>query len=242
MNRIKLAMEYVLFRFRYPPPVKFVRLSKTVGTFYSQAGQDLFISAILFDQLNQESNQIVIDIGANHPTKFSNSYFLEKHFGCKTLAIDPLEEFQELWNTFRPNAEFLPIALGSKDDFLDITIPIAGDSMYSSLGGVMKAFHKGQCEVRRVKVRTLREVLEDRKITDVLLMSIDVEGFELEVLKGINFDEVKFKAIICENNSNGSFGSNEIRDFLIQKDYVYYARIGRLDDLFISPSLRKALT
>jgi FkbM family methyltransferase len=239
MNRIRFALEYILFRLRYPSPVKFVRVTKMMGTFYSQAGQDLFISGILFNQLNQESNQLIIDIGANHPTKYSNSYFFEKYFACKTLAIDPLHEFKELWDAYRPSAEFLSVALGSKDDFLNITIPIAGDNMLSSLeeGGVMKTFHKGRFEVRKVRVTTLRQVLEDRRITDVLLMSIDVEGFELEVLKGIDFDKVKFKVIICENNSNKSFGSDEIRNFLIQKNYIYYARIGRLDDLFISPSM-----
>ena len=237
MIRIRLALEYLSFRLRYPPPVKFVRRN-ALGTYYSQAGQDLVTSAALFQQLDQRPNQVVVDIGANHPTKFSNSFFLERYFGCKTLAIDPLHEFKEQWASIRPAAEFIPLAIGSKEDFLDMTVPVVGDRMYSSLQqDATKSFQQGECEVRRVRVSTLRQVLEDRNIGEVLLLSIDVEGFELEVLKGIDFGRVKFMAILCENNSDKYFGSDDVRDFLTQKGYVYYARIGLLDDLFLSQEL-----
>jgi hypothetical protein len=39
-----------------------------------------------------------------------------------------------------------------------------------------------------------------------------------------------------ENNSDGALGSNEIRDYLINQGYIYYARVGWLDDVFISQS------
>ena len=236
-QKLRLALTLIVFKLSYPF-VKFIRVKKRVGTFYSQDGQDLLVSAILFDKLEKSSNKLVIDIGANHPTKFSNSYFLEKYFGCKTLAIDPLLEFEELWKKYRPNAEFISVALGSKDDFININIPLAGDNMLSSLdGGFMKDIHKGQIEVRKIRVMTLQEILEVRKITEVLLMSIDVEGFELEVLRGIDFDKVRFSVIICENNSGRIFGSNAIREHIIQKGYVYYARVGWLDDVFVSTSI-----
>ncbi len=236
-----MAFRLILFKARYPS-TRFLRVKKTIGTFYSQDGQDLLIAAILFNRLKNNSEKLIVDIGANHPIDFSNSYFLEKYFGCKTLAIDPLAEFGKLWEKSRPKAEFLSSALGSKNGMADIKIPIGGSNMFSSLvGGVMKEMHKGQFETRKVKVTTLRQVLEDRNITEVLLMSLDVEGFELEVLRGIDFDRVKFDAIICENNSEKPFGSDEIRDLLMQNGYIYYARLGWLDDLFISPTILREI-
>lgn len=233
-NKFKLLLKYLHFRLRYPS-VLFVRPDKTIGTYYSQGGQDLFMSAILFGhQQNEPSGRLVVDIGANHPEKFSNSLFFEKYFGCKTLAIDALAEFSELWRSSRPNAEFLPVALGRNNGVIKINIPVSGDNMFST---VDEKLSKGHCEARQVPLTTLSQVFEERRITDVFLMSLDVEGFELEVLQGMDFDKVSVKAILVENNNKKAFGSDELRDFLINKGYIFYARIGWLDDVFLLPEI-----
>lgn len=236
--KIAVVVRYLQFRFCYPR-VRYVRPRKVIGTYHSQDGQDLLMSVVLFGyQENIKLSRFIVDIGANHPIKFSNSLFFEKYFGCKTLAVDPLSEFGQLWHTHRPSAEFLSVALGKTEGFINLNVPIGGDSVFSNVdGGVDKKIHKGEYEVRKVEMTTLRHVLAERAVTDVLLLLIDVEGFELDVLQGTDFDKVKFQIILIENNNNGTFGSNDIRTYLLQRGYVYYARIGCLDDMFVSPEL-----
>lgn len=239
-NRLRSLWEYGKFRARYPA-VEFARPLKSIGTFFSQDGQDLYVSALLVPLLQDRlSSRVVVDVGANHPQKFSNSFFFEKYLGCATIAIDPLQEFEALWRAERQNAKFYNVALGSKDGGeLTLNVPTGYDNMFASLdGGQRKESVKSIPHERRlVKVTTLTRLLESNGVADVLLMSIDVEGSELEVLRGIDFAALTFRCVLIENNSDGYFGDDAIREFMISRGYVYFARIGWLDDLFLHPSL-----
>jgi FkbM family methyltransferase len=234
LNKIKLLFDYLLFKIKYPK-TKFVRVNKTIGTYYSQDGQDIYLSSLLFKIISNDKRiNMIIDIGANHPIRYSNSLFFEKYLQFNVIAIDPLIEFENLWKELRPNSEFINVALGECDDVLEIKIPVGGDNMFSSLDVEnVKSVYKGGFEYRNVEVVSLKSILERRNINEVLFISIDVEGFELEVLKGIDFDKVQIIAFVIENNTKQSFGDDRIRNFLISKGYIYYARIGWLDDVFI---------
>ena len=79
----------------------------------------------------------------------------------------------------------------------------------------------------------LQKLLDKHSISDAIVLSIDVEGAEMEVLESIDFDRSTFKCILVENNHSSWFGSREIRAFLASKGYIYYARFWQLDDVFL---------
>ena len=92
-------------------------------------------------------------------------------------------------------------------------------------------------EKRTVPTNTLKDIFEANGISEVLLMSVDVEGFELDVVKGIDFNAVLIRCIIIENNSKSLYGSDDIREYLIKRNFNYHARIGHLDDVFVHASM-----
>jgi FkbM family methyltransferase len=241
-NYLVSAVKYLRFRMKYPS-VSFVRPLKSVGTFFSQDGQDLYVSSLIVPLYNKIESRMVIDVGANDPQKFSNSLFFEKYLGCETIAVDPLREFQEQWDSTRHRAKFYNLALGSKEGELVLNVPAHHDNMFSTLdGGHRKENVKSVPHERRpVKVTTLTKLLKSNDVTDVLFMSIDVEGSELDVLRGIDFECLKFMCVLIENNSDGYFGDDAIRDYMMERGYIYYARLGWLDDLFLHPSLHMML-
>ena len=50
-----------------------------------------------------------------------------------------------------------------------------------------------------IKCKTLEKILDNIKIPKLIdLFSLDVEGYEFEVLNGINFNSVKFKYILVD--------------------------------------------
>lgn len=234
--------KYGLFRMKYPS-VAFVRPLKSVGTFFSQDGQDLYMASLLIPLFDKINSRVVIDVGANDPQKFSNSLFFEKYLGCETIAVDPLREFEEQWRSTRQKAKFYNFALGSKEGELVLNVPVQYDNMFSSLdGGHRKEGVKSVPHERRpVKVTTLTHLLKLNDITDALFISIDVEGSELEVLRGIDFESLKFLCVLIENNSDGYFGDDAIREYMVKHGYIYFARLGWLDDLFLHPSLHTIL-
>jgi FkbM family methyltransferase len=230
---IKRKFDYIKFKLNYPsiPVLHWTENSKM----YSQHGQDLYLAGLLFGRFKSEPG-VVLDIGCNHPVKFSNSLFFERHMGCKIIAIDALEDYQNLWAEVRPNAEFIATALAESPGEVTLFIPERShqiDDMFSSINSINPKIKDSKYISKKVKSTTVDKVLTDRGINHILFASIDVEGAEMEVLKGIDFEKVKISAIIIENNNTSQYGSNEIRDYLENKDYVFYSRIGFLDDVFV---------
>ena len=58
-------------------------------------------------------------------------------------------------------------------------------------------------------------------------MSLDVEGAELEVLKGINYDKYKFKYILIEVRD-----LNSVSEFLAKHGYVLEKQLSSHDYLY----------
>ena len=54
-------------------------------TFFSQASQDRFVYTLLYLMNEKDSKGYFIDIGREHPTFRSNTYFFEKEFEWEDL-------------------------------------------------------------------------------------------------------------------------------------------------------------
>jgi FkbM family methyltransferase len=176
-------LDFLKFRIKYPY-VPIIR-PLSIGTYFSQEGQDLYISSLLFNELKSSNVEVVIDVGCNHPERFSNSNFFEKYFNCKTIAIDPIEEYGDLWRKMRPNAIFIAKALGKSAGTVTLNIPEKSsiyDDMFSSIDGKNPKVGKMRCIQRKVPCVTLSSIFDSQKVDSVALLSIDVEGAELDVL------------------------------------------------------------
>jgi FkbM family methyltransferase len=233
----------IIFKIKHPN-TKWVRPVK-IGTFYSQAGQDFFLASLLFGAItrNNKEKLWIVDVGCNHPINYNNSYFFEKYFGCSTLAIDPIFEFSEIWSNKRPDAIFCTTAVGDRKGFIKLNLPNSskGDNMFSFVENGVGRYEKNNFTEREVELNTLEDLFSKNKIDKILFLSIDVEGFELNTIKGINFENVLIYCLLIENNSNSLYGSDEIRNYLLEKNYTFYARIGHLDDVFIHNSMIRGL-
>lgn len=78
------------------------------------------------------------------------------------------------------NVTLHPIALGSKQDTLELTVP------NQNKGAASLVRNKGwaNCDVVNVQVAPLDEICKNEGISSIRLIKIDVEGFETEVLRG----------------------------------------------------------
>ena len=236
-NRLKRFLQFLQFKLKNPG-VKIINPNK-IGTYYSQDGQDFYLSSLLFNYIDNNPNPWMLDVGCNDPKKFSNSLFFEKWMGFKVLAIDPLIIFSEAWSLRRPNSTFECVAISSTLDSVKLHIPKGGlhENMFSTVeGGVSKRqnLEFDEIEVNCLKLSTL---LSKYEIKEVLLMSIDVEGVELDVLRSIDFEATSIKCILIENNSTNPYGSNDIRTFLKRNNFIFHSRIGFLDDVYIHQTM-----
>jgi len=146
---------------------------------YSQFGEDL----LLWEYFGARTNGFFLEAGANHPTKLSQTWLFEQH-GWKGILVEPVAKNCELLRQHRPGSRIFQCALGAPEQCGRAQINVAGgDDVYSGLVVNDDIIVERKEEV---DVRTLDEVLAEAGNPKLDLMSLDVEGFELQVLRGFD--------------------------------------------------------
>jgi FkbM family methyltransferase len=208
--------------------------------FYSQCGQDAFLLNLLYGKITGPGFPATfVDVGCNHPVKHNNSFFFERHMGFKVLGVDALATHQHAWAEQRPLAELLITAVGQEEGVVEFEEVEHGEregDMFSSVSGASgKAPALGR-RLHTLPVTPLTKILLSRQLTSVGIMSIDVEGYEMQALLGLDLDAIKVKVIVLENNSDHILGEDSIRAHLLAKGFQFVARIWGMDDVFVMPN------
>jgi FkbM family methyltransferase len=178
-------------------------------TFYSQDGQDKFVDGFF----NGLENGLVVDVGAHNGITFSNSLFLEETRHWKAVCIEPIPCVFKKLVAKRPNAINVNVACSDTNGNADFVMNSGGTEM---LSGLYKEFdprhharvkrensmknNEGTTIVCTVPTRTLQSIFDEHNITHVNYLSIDVEGAEFSVLKGVDFTKTFIDVIGFENN------------------------------------------
>jgi FkbM family methyltransferase len=140
-----------------------------------------------------------IEAGANNGVKFSNTLFFERYRNWRGLLIEPIPELAAECRKNRPLSiveNCALVAAGSAQR----EVAMRYCNMMSIVKGAMQSEEgdldhiKKGCEVQQIEsyeltvpARPLSELLDAHGITHVDFFSLDVEGYELEALKGIDF-------------------------------------------------------
>jgi FkbM family methyltransferase len=206
---------------------------------YSQEGEDLIVERLL----GGKRGGIYVDVGCHHPFRFSNTYLFYSK-GWNGVCIDPLPGTKRLFYKCRPR---------------DIVI----EAGVSKIAGLMKYFMFNEPalntfdenvanqrgELRNYKIEQVLDVATDR--LDSLLkaaqingpidfMSIDVEGFDLQVLETNDWNIYKPKIIIVEALGVATKFIDLMNDpvvrYLTDKQYILYVKTGN-SLIFISDAL-----
>ena len=167
----------------------------------SQSFQDLFICW----KLKNKREGIFVEFGADDGILNSNSLLLEKKFDWSGLLVEPNPSIQKV---LRKNRTCIieNYIISSKSN-KEIKFESRKDRQQSEVykGGNILSNSK----IFKIESITLNDLLEKNKIKKGFeLLSIDVEGNELEVLKGFDLKYWKPKIIIIEHN----YDNNKMRE------------------------------
>ena len=163
-----------------------------------------------------------IECGANNGIDQSNTWYFEKHLNWKGILIEPLEnEYKEL------------IINRSKKNYF-YNCALVGSKKIKSLKLIKKKLEskiikneESNSKVIDVNSQTLTSILEKIKLSkDIDFFSLDVMGFESEVLRGINFKKFKFKFILIATYNNN------VLKYLHNKNYKFVKKLTHHDYLF----------
>lgn len=158
-----------------------------------------------------------IEAGANDGIKQSNTLYFEKNKGWSGVLIEAIPALAEKCRKNRPKCIVENCALVSSL-FPEKTIELEYYNLMSIIKGsfgneadenqhkeaASKFLREGNDSTYSISVpaRTLSDVLKAHGINQIDLLSLDVEGYEVNVLGGINFNLHAPKHILVETRHN----------------------------------------
>lgn len=179
---------------------------------------DRLINTLIGDD---KSDGFYVDIGAHNPVRFSNTFrFYEK--GWSGINVDPLPHVMDIFNKYRPRDINLNIGCGEKKDKLSYFS--FEEPAYNTLNEVVanRLIDNG---TSRLKERIIVDVLPLTSIFSKYLknniidfLDLDVESYEIHVLKGNDWDKYRPKIIVMESWTEAIA---DIRDIFKDEAIVY---------------------
>lgn len=160
---------------------------------YSQHKEDAYI----FNQLHEVNLKqgIYIDVGANQPTRLSNTFLFYKR-KCYGIVIEPNSSMKSLFRIFRPKDIFLSVGAGAKE-----SVEIFKKSSTSVLSGFSSEIDS-VISYEYVPVIALDSLLPIIGNKFIYLLSIDTEGYDIFVLQGASKILQVTLYVIVETNSD----------------------------------------
>ena len=152
----------------------------------------------LQNKLNKIFNKkggFFIELGANNGLLQSNTAYLEKKMEWSGILIEPSLKGYEACKKNRPNSVCLNYACVSndyKDDYIE------GDFKDNHPMGSINGNRLGRQNMVKIKAITLEKILDEHCHTNIDFLSLDTEGYELEILKGLNLNKYRPKFMLIE--------------------------------------------
>jgi FkbM family methyltransferase len=153
---------------------------------YTRNFEDVILQRVFKDMLAGR----YVDVGACFPRQDSNTYALYEKGWCG-LVVEPLltAEMRSEWARFRPRDIVAEVAVGQEEGLLDFHLFPQRQISSGDPATVEHWKRHGNQPVQTIKVPKLRlsSLYEKHFPTgDWHLLSVDVEGMELDVLRGLD--------------------------------------------------------
>ncbi len=183
--------------------------------------------AAIFARFPSSYKGYYVDVGAYHPLKYSNTYsFYEK--GWRGICVDPVPGRTHLFKKYRPRDIFLNHGVSESEKTLmyymaeEPAYNTFSEEIYENNVGIFK-------QKKEVSTKPLRKILNQNlpKGCTIDFLSVDAEGFDLEVLQSNDWQRYRPRIVLLEEKSVHSLNditSLEINAFMMQNNYLAVSR------------------
>ncbi len=176
-----------------------------------------------------------VEVGANHPTEGSQTWHLEQ-LGWNGILVEPQPDLAAFLVTERKRATVFPVACTSPEQAGQV-LSLHVDGARSGLNRERMAPGSKAEYVIAVPTKTLDGILNEAQAeAPIDLLSIDVEGHEIEVLSGFDFQRWQPLLILIEDH----VGTLQTHRYLKARGYRLIRRLGNNGWYVSSESKAKA--
>jgi FkbM family methyltransferase len=208
-----------------------------IETSYSQSGEDKILR-LLFASFGK--GQIsYLDVGTNDPVAINNTYLFYRN-GASGVCVEPNPALCRLIERTRPRDKCLNVGIGVEDGLIA--------DFYLMSSHTLSTFSKEEAEqldaagtytiqeVQRVPLMTINTIIEKNFDRAPDLVSIDVEGWNEEIVRSFDFTRCRPFCFCVEtitfSESFDGMKLNGIIEFFERNNYSVYADT-RINTIFI---------
>lgn len=213
-------------------------MSTEVSTYYSQFGEDRILDRLF----RGKRKGFCVEVGANNGVDGSTTLHFEE-LGWDCILVEPNPTLCRELRAKR-KARLFECAASSESGAAILHVAVGAEQSHavSALGDERRSAqilkeHGFRTEPVEVAIRRLDDILEEAQpAAGIDFISIDVEGHELELLKGFSLDRWRPAVLIIEDNS--PMWESAVSDYLKDQGYVRFRRTG-VNDWYAHASNRK---
>jgi len=211
-------------------------------TYFSQYEQDKILNCDIFRNMK---NGIFCEVGSYDGIKGSNTYFFEKYLDWSGICIEPTPLFYKKLCQNRKAITMQCCAYDRNVEKEFMAISGKGE-MLSGLVDKYNIYHTDRINketvnsdknIIDVRCIPLKRIFNDFDITVVDYLSIDTEGSEINVLRGIDFEKVHINVISVEDNYPWLQESGNVHSILIKNGFSFHKKI-ICDKIYVNNNLK----
>ena len=216
-------------------------------TLFEWAGSDRY-SCLALNALDRklaahiaDRDCLFIEAGANDGLTQSNTYWFERFRGWRGILVEPVPVMAHACRRNRPRAQVVNTALVATDQVKSVRMKAANlmafvsnsfanpDDEKRHLGNAISVQNLAAVEELEVPARTLSSIIDQLATKRVDLLSLDVEGYEVEVLRGMDITRHRPRYILVETGKVDAVletlgGHYDVIDQLTGHDYLLRAK------------------
>ena len=182
---------------------------------YSLHNEDLEV----IKYFRNKRNGFYVDVGCYHPIYRNNTHLLYKQ-KWNGINIDTSQFSIDLFNYMRPDDFNYKCAVSNKKEILKLFYQKEISQLSTTDYHQAKKVFQGRIKEKEIQAFSLDEILSRDKYNNskIDFLDIDVEGADLNVLKGLSFNKFK-PELICIEINDRIVKESEIYKFLVYRNY-----------------------
>lgn len=193
---------------------------------YAQSGEDLIIGQIV--TVLGLKRISYLDLGANHPTRFSNTYLFYTRGGTG-VCVEPDPTLQPLYARWRSRDTVLTCGVSAQEGIADFYVMTTNtlNTFSREEAERYRAYGRQKIEkIIKIPVRRVNTILDQHFETCPNLISLDIEGLDFQILKSLDFAKWRPEIFCIETltytEDKTEQKLNEIISFMLDQGYMVY--------------------
>ena len=153
---------------------------------------------LVWEFFGRKRDGVFVEVGANDPVAGSQTWLLEQS-GWQGVLVEPQASLCEKLRAARPRSRVFQVACSCPDSEGEADLILTEYDGNATLKPQRDSHGINYVGAERVRITTLDSVLQAAGVSRMDFVSLDVEGHEIEVMRGFNFEKYKPSLILIED-------------------------------------------